>query len=446
MRIFPSKRTAKRWGIGAGIVLGLLLLANGFMSWRVHSKFNAKIAEIRAEGAPASIADLKPEPVPAEENAAAHIDALEPRLDEFAKEQFRWEEKTPLGKAYCELEEGEPPTAEQVAAMRAILDQYADLEAQISAAAACPKYASTADFSLGFNAFLEKELSRITPIRAAARMVNWQATVLIADGRPDLAVQRWLEMLRLAKLFEAEPTLVAQQVAFAVRYVTIDGMYRALSAGAIPDELRARLDRELARQENPAKISEMLASERAFSVSAALEQTSGQCGPEGCEPAPRVLIWLFGWAPKQFYIGPFDLYQEILPVADRPWPETKQLFSKGGEGGEKTGHGVLADLLMPAIESGIVSAHRDTALVRSLRVFNALQQFAAQNGREASGLEELDLPEEATVDPFSGEPLIVKRAGDDWLVYSVGENGKDDGGKLEKREDVGVGPVKKRAG
>ena len=37
--------------------------------------------------------------------------------------------------------------------------------------------------------------------------------------------------------------------------------------------------------------------------------------------------------------------------------------------------------------------------MRALRIFNALRQFAAENGREAAGLEELGLPEQATMDP-----------------------------------------------
>jgi hypothetical protein len=439
MRVFPSRRTAKRWGIGIGIVLGVLLLVNAFMSWRVNSQFNARVAAIRAAGDPASIADLKPEPIPAEENAAAHLDMLEPRLDQFGKEQHAWE-KDALGEDYAAFIDSVPPSTEQVAAMRAILDKYAELEEQIAAAAACKQYASTADFSLGFNDFVESLITRLRRIRAVARMVNWRAATLIAEDRRDEAVERWLDVLRLAKLHEAEPALVSQLVTFAVRNVAVQGIYRALAAGPISPEAHERLEQELARADDPAKMEKILRTERAVSVSASLEHSAGET-----VGAPRPLVWFAGWTIKRFFLGPLDYYEVLLPIVDRPWPEIEKAFAPGGSLAEPTGHGVMADLLVPALVAGLEAGHRDTANVRALRVFNALQQFALKNGREASGLGELGLPTEATVDPFSGKSLVAKRTDDGWLVYSVGANGKDDGGDFEEYKDVGVGPAKKPA-
>jgi hypothetical protein len=45
------------------------------------------------------------------------------------------------------------------------------------------------------------------------------------------------------------------------------------------------------------------------------------------------------------------------------------------------------------------------------------------------------------VDPFTDEPLHVKKTPRGWLVYSVGPDFKDDGGKLDGRSDIGVGPT-----
>lgn len=432
MRIWPSRRTVKRWGIGLAIVLGLLLVANAFMAWRVELRFKAKIAAIHAAGDPASIAELKPEPIPAEENAAAHIDALEPRLDEFSKEYGAFF-KTELGQAYEDLAEGAPPTEEQVAAMRAILDKFADLEQKIAAAAACPRYASTADFSLSFQKFMEAYLTRVTRIREAAWFVDWQTQVLIAEGRPEDAVRCGLETLRLARLQEAEPTLVAYLVSVAVRGVSIRDIHSALAAGPVSAELHDQLDRELAKQDDPAKFAKVLRTERALSVSAIHEQ--------GWDMIPAPWSWFVGWPVKRVFIGPLDYYEVLFPVVDRPLPEIHKAFENGGELSTPTGHGVLADLLGPALEAGIQAAQRDTATIRSLRVFNALQVFAEKNGREVRDLTELGLPAEALVDPFSGEPLKAKFTEMGWTVYSVGENETDDGGDFRESRDVGVGPV-----
>ena len=67
------------------------------------------------------------------------------------------------------------------------------------------------------------------------------------------------------------------------------------------------------------------------------------------------------------------------------------------------------------------------------------------NKRDARGLADLDLPREATIDPFTRRALIVKHVEDGWRVYSVGENLVDDGGRFEgifwDIKDYGLGPL-----
>jgi hypothetical protein len=57
-------------------------------------------------------------------------------------------------------------------------------------------------------------------------------------------------------------------------------------------------------------------------------------------------------------------------------------------------------------------------------------------------LRKLGLSAAATVDPFSGGGLSIKKTARGWLVYSVGPNLKDDGGKIEDPidGDIGLGP------
>jgi len=78
---------------------------------------------------------------------------------------------------------------------------------------------------------------------------------------------------------------------------------------------------------------------------------------------------------------------------------------------------------------------------RSLRVLNALQARVPPGGDHVPDLTELGLPAEATIDPFNGKPLNVKRLPQGWMVYSVGRDGVDDGGKLDWRTDIGAGPM-----
>jgi hypothetical protein len=87
--------------------------------------------------------------------------------------------------------------------------------------------------------------------------------------------------------------------------------------------------------------------------------------------------------------------------------------------------------------------------IRSLRVLNALQTHLPAASKEVPKLTELGLPAETITDPFTGEPLHVKRSPQGWLIYSVGPNFRDDGGNLQgdltvatptEDTDVGIGP------
>lgn len=53
------------------------------------------------------------------------------------------------------------------------------------------------------------------------------------------------------------------------------------------------------------------------------------------------------------------------------------------------------------------------------------------NGRYPDHLEDLvpSILDEVPLDPFTGKPLVYRFAGEEVLVYSVGSNGKDDGGR-----------------
>ena len=78
--------------------------------------------------------------------------------------------------------------------------------------------------------------------------------------------------------------------------------------------------------------------------------------------------------------------------------------------------------------------------IRCLRVLNALQLKADLPAKEPPKLSDLGLAPEVTTDPFDGQPLRIKKLPQGWLIYSVGPNRIDDGGVLDGRTDVGLGP------
>jgi hypothetical protein len=435
MRIWPTKRAWKRWAIGLAALVAVALILNGVLAWRAEWLLNSRLAAIRAAGDPASIAELAPEPIADHENAAAILERATPRLNAFSKEYANFA-NSPLGTKYDALNDrGEPATPEQIDAIRRILSKYPDVEQALADAAKLEHFASRMDFSLGHQAFLDAFIKTQGPARTAARFLNWRIEVLLAAGEREQAVERGIQVLRLARLYEAEPSMVAFLVSIAMEGPVTQPLYDALAAGPISPELHTTLDAELARHDDPLRLVRVLKLERAISADWVYGHVSGWYG---------ALAHVVGWPMKSFQVGVLDLMEEYIQLAERPWHEVRGEFGALDTPTAPTGHGVMADLLLPAVKAVFQANARSTAVSRSLRIHNAMRQFAEKNGREAAGLHELGLPQQATIDPYSGELLNLKPSDDGWVIYSVMENGVDDGGDFKGLKDYGVAPPKLR--
>ena len=68
---------------------------------------------------------------------------------------------------------------------------------------------------------------------------------------------------------------------------------------------------------------------------------------------------------------------------------------------------------------------------RLTQVALALQLFNSERGAYPTALSELAPAylEKVPIDSFSGQPLIYSRSAQDYILYSVGPNMTDDGGK-----------------
>jgi hypothetical protein len=76
---------------------------------------------------------------------------------------------------------------------------------------------------------------------------------------------------------------------------------------------------------------------------------------------------------------------------------------------------------------------------RGLLIVIALSRYKKENGKYPISLKELvekGYLESMPIDPFSGRPLVYKKTEDDFILYSVGEDFKDDGGEIF-RDDRG---------
>jgi hypothetical protein len=231
---------------------------------------------------------------------------------------------------------------------------------------------------------------------------------------------------------EREPSIVSFLAAVGSLGGVIDELYGALDQGPISPQVRRALEEELAHCEDPQRLVGVLQRERAISISMADHFPGAE--------VPALVRRALGWPLRRIFLGVLNAYDQQFALAARPWHEAKATLAvtKAGQGANQ--HGILASLLQPALMAAHQAHAKSLVLTRSLRVFNALSQYRQVHGREAQGLKELNLPAAATIDPYSGEPLKLKLTEEGWLVYSVMENGIDDGGDFRDMQDSGLAP------
>jgi competence protein ComGC len=95
----------------------------------------------------------------------------------------------------------------------------------------------------------------------------------------------------------------------------------------------------------------------------------------------------------------------------------------------------LIHLLMPAIDRVSEIAYRGKASHQATITVLALRRWRLEKNEYPADLDELvagGYMKELPADPFSDKPLVYKKTGDDFTLYSVGFNFKDDGGESGK--------------
>ena len=94
----------------------------------------------------------------------------------------------------------------------------------------------------------------------------------------------------------------------------------------------------------------------------------------------------------------------------------------------------ILSMVLPALERASLAAARNQAWLDVCKIGLALKIYRGKNGHYPDSLDELKpgtLPE-IPLDTFTGKGLIYRKTTNSVIIYSVGENRKDDSGQWGK--------------
>jgi hypothetical protein len=311
-------------------------------------------------------------------------------------------------------------------------------------------------------------LPELTAMRNAARLLAVAARREAADGDTTAAIRDIVRMRQIADHAASEPILVSGLVGQAIDSMALDALTDVLPRLEKKD--LPLLDEAGFRDfvATPCAYDRFLLGEEAFGL-ATIAQLAlhpegftglSQEGLYALEPKPRFLEAALAFLYRSFLL-PAEItgYRSVLSRyrnlaggtagASTPFPETKSGAAAIEKDVIARRAGMFAGMMTPALEGVLRSQANSRALHRAAEIL-----VAATRERLASG----SLPESAEAlvpddlfavprDPFTADqPLQSKRTDGEWLIYSVGPDGEDDGGpgpnKIigggEGNDDVGL--------
>jgi hypothetical protein len=452
---FPTFRTFRRelirlpWHLLRGLIwlwrktwcfslplLILLVIAHTIFNFIAGQRLEAGLNRIRQAGEPLTLAEAAPPQIPDEENAAV--------LYEKAFKRFEFDERGEIQDPDLQTinsfmswqphQKETRPTLAQVGAAVAHLQSVFPLLEEASLRPACR-------FPVNWEAGIEVQFPHLGSMRLATRLLTAKALVDSAAGDSEKTVTDIAAIIRMANQIAPEPTMISQLVRVACFGIIFQNFPTVLENTPF-DMVQSRFLYDLlATTEGRAPYVHAMEGERCFGLTVfdlirrknPMELFS--LSSDGDYPGVRTFFRLWPvlrviWEPflkldevynlkymqrqinlaAQPYRKVYDQYQTL--DADRPW------------------YALGSAIFLPVFSGGHAKQDQLIAEAAIMRGALALRAYQIERGKYPDSLAQLraaggwEIPE----DPFSGKELIYRRQGQDYLLYSVGPNFKDDGG------------------
>jgi hypothetical protein len=367
---------------------------------------------IRAAGEPLTCADLVQSLPRGTPNAADIYQQAFDALDRTEEE----EELTGLWSAQelaPEWIESMRPVVEKNGEYFALLEEAAGIEACV--------------FPVEWERRLDAEEPHLADLRSAVRMVAARALVLASDGKADEALESCTLVPAMAQHLSGEPVIVGQLVRYAIVSIGIRAVEQVLNRCDPSAEACRELYDRMAEVELSESLMDAVRGERAFTRECLFDT------------AREVASEARGWAAylihaelnidERLCLRAMDEQMEALQL---PWPAAKREADAVLDRVSKLPASVytLSTSMMPRFGLVAELCRLTGSRLDVCRIGLALRAYQAEHGRYPDSLDDLAQAGWAVpADSFTGEPYHYRLEGNGFIVWGVGRDLDDDGGK-----------------
>jgi len=411
-------------------VLGVVL----FAVWRVRlaNDVARQLAAIRAAGLPASgeEANRYYAEVPDEENAAVKMaeafELMRTYGDRRSNQVARI--RLPLRK--------DSLSAEQLD----LLAGYCAMNSNALAQAAMAVQSTDGRYLVDLSWGAATPLPHLRLLKELGLLAEYQSRL---DPRESVA--EVLTILGEARTLDDEPVLISKMVRFALIGIASQTLEYRLNQGPFEEAELTRLSESFLKVDKTNQIANALIGERAMNIRyfqmsfAEIRQYADQDGDNSSAPVGSAIP---GRQPFIFKFSGFferDLRFYLQSMQTNIWlsehrPNDLALFAKVQERTEAEARHKLfigSSLFLPAAGNACARQTRSSAQIRTAQAALAIERFRLATERLPAQLGDLVPQYLSTVpaDPFDGKPLRYHRLEKGYVVYSVGPDGEDNGGR-----------------
>lgn len=429
----PPRRRGRWWKIGCGGVLAIMLVIVGsWLIWR-SQKLSAIAeieAEIRARGEPVNAEELNEQfhDLQGAKDKTALFLAIIRQVDaESLKEEMR---PLPI------VGDGEPLAVdpetpwEQEAAVAAFLAKHTELLDEIEAAVNAEGEVRF-PYDFGENVFVRTDKTQ--SLRICARLLLMRASFAAQTGDSEQSFRSARALVGLAESLRDEPLAISMLVHVALREVATSTIADLLPVSGWTEKQLAQLRDDCLASDWRASTQTAIIGERAVGRIAFQD-------PGAFAFWETRVAYITGSEDERFFLQ----YMTDCAVAmDQTFPENlsdvAQIQTEFENVLDTTSYAVcmthiISSLTTMSIEIMANAGARALANDRSNAAQLAIELYRREHGKLPAELSDLvpDFLDEVPIDPFTGDPLIYRVDEDAIVIYSVGRNGVDDGGVVNK--------------
>ncbi len=276
------------------------------------------------------------------------------------------------------------------------------------------------------------------------RLLALEAVLRADEGQVSQALEELRSGLNLTRRLLDESVLISGLVALADMKILMIAFNTIAHKNDLPPETMAAWIGELEPEAWRSRFLRCLSGERAYLLEFALDILKGK--PSALENIrrggffPRLSMWMIRPALKSELVWIQEYFEGLQKAGQQPYYQLTQQVNLKAD--ELPWYFVFTGAIVPNMESSFLKEATLEAMMLTTQAGLACRISNKRTGRYPAGLGDLvpGLLKAEPLDPFTGKPLVYRVENGEVLIYSLGSNKRDDGGRQTYKFDRMIMP------